>query len=141
MNSVHKQCTTLYTVVVWVMCTVLVHCAHTERAWRLIATRWTRIAAWLVATPRRPDHVTTPKLCRDTNFAQSCCDKKNCVAKPLQLILPLLCHDTNSGLRHHKAKPFCDIKNCVATPNAWPMSHTLLRAQLHYRARTLGCAP
>ena len=65
-----------------------------------------------VAAPRTPDHVSTLKPCRDTNFAKPCWDIKNCAATLLQLILPLPCRDTI------KASPCHDINNCVTTPNA-----------------------
>ena len=106
MNSDPQQCTTMYTVAVWVVRmrahdALLAPCRRELRALgthahlacrdtkgrvttskRVVpAQAWSRHRSQ-VATPRRPDHVATP----------------------------------NNGSRHQKTKPCCDIKNYVATP-------------------------
>ena len=92
----------------------------------------------LVATPRKPNHVTTLKIMSRHQFCQTMSrHQKSChntqtanhVATPRTVSwpsfsLPYRFRVTTPtvGQDTIKAKPYRDINNCVATSNAWPMS-------------------
>ena len=114
-------------------------CCDTQRAVPIQA--WSR-HQFQVVTPRRPDHVATTKLCRDTKLPEPCHDSKNCVATRVIT----LAHNEAFRLRHQKPWLDAPAAPSVATPKT-VSRHQMAKpcrarhcARTHLRCRTPGPA-